>query len=164
MTALLRMHIRSDRGAALIELAVALPLLVLIFAATIDFARVFYASIALNNAARAGALYGSANVAQSSDTAGMQAVATASIVPNTGVAATATRLCQCAPDGGTPFTATSPVNSCTTPEATACSGGRHRVITVTVTTRRTFSTIMGTVPGIPNSVDLTRSATLRVAN
>lgn len=155
--------IRCDRGAALIELAVALPLLVAIFAATVDFARVFNASIALTNAARAGALYGAANVANSSDTAGMQSTALASIVPNTGVAATAGRLCQCASNAGV-FSATSPANSCTTAETSACTGGGHRVITVTVTTTRTFTTIMGAIPGIPNSVNLTRSATLRVAN
>src|SRR5204863_18342 len=48
---------RSRRGVAVVELAVLLPLLVMIFLITVDFARVFYFSLTLTNCARAGALY-----------------------------------------------------------------------------------------------------------
>src|SRR5262245_19838368 len=48
-------HFRS--GVAVVELAVLLPLLVLLFLITIDFARIFYFSVSLTNCARAGALY-----------------------------------------------------------------------------------------------------------
>ena len=50
---------RSERGSALVELAVTLPLLVLLVVGVADLARVFYVSMALTNAARAGAQYGS---------------------------------------------------------------------------------------------------------
>jgi Flp pilus assembly protein TadG len=155
-----RAHRHSDAGAALVELAVSLPVLLLIFVITIDFARVFYLSIALTNAARAGAQYGAYTPARSSDFAGMQTMATNSIAVD-GVSAVASRVCQCATDAGT-FSATSPANDCTNPPATSCPGG-HRVMTVTVTTSKTFTTIMSEFPGVPNSVPLTRAATLRVA-
>jgi Flp pilus assembly protein TadG len=151
----------SARGAALVELAMSLPLLLLVFVITIDFARVFYVSIELTNAARAGAQYGSSTTGTSGDFPGMQAAAINSV--NTpGVSAVATRLCQCASDTGV-FSPTSPTaNDCTTPVATSCAGN-HRVITVTVTTTRTFSTIMSNFPGVPNTINLSRTATLRVA-
>jgi Flp pilus assembly protein TadG len=47
------------RGAAVVELAVMLPLLVLLFLVTVDFARVYYYSLTLTNCARNGALYAS---------------------------------------------------------------------------------------------------------
>lgn len=46
---------RSERGAALVELAVALPLLLVIMVGTIDFGRAFRTAMIVTNAARAGA-------------------------------------------------------------------------------------------------------------
>ncbi len=47
----------KQRGLAAVELALVLPLLVFTCMATIDFARVVYALVALQNCARNGALY-----------------------------------------------------------------------------------------------------------
>ena len=47
----------SRRGAAAVELALLLPVLLFLFVAIIDFGRVFYYSQTVENAARAGALY-----------------------------------------------------------------------------------------------------------
>jgi hypothetical protein len=79
-----------------------------------------------------------------------------------GVTAIASRLCQCASDAGV-FSATLPAaNDCTTPIATSCPGGGHRVVTVTVQATRTFTTVMaGGLPGFMQSMTLTRSATMR---
>jgi Flp pilus assembly protein TadG len=46
---------RSQRGAELIELALVLPILMLSFAAIVDFALMFQRYLAVNNAAREGA-------------------------------------------------------------------------------------------------------------
>jgi Flp pilus assembly protein TadG len=48
---------RRRRAAAVVELAVLLPLLAILFVFAVDFARVFYISLTLTNCARAGALY-----------------------------------------------------------------------------------------------------------
>src|SRR5262245_425521 len=48
---------RRRRAAAVVELAVLLPLLIALFVFAVDFARVFYVSLTLTNCARAGALY-----------------------------------------------------------------------------------------------------------
>jgi Flp pilus assembly protein TadG len=147
---------RSEGGGAIVELALALPLLVAVMAGTVDFARVYYASIALTNAARAGAQFGSYSLSRSGNFAGMQTAATSSIVPNTGVTASASRTCNCATNAGVFGSAV----ACTT----TCPTGQHLVVTVTVTATRTFTTVMSGIPGIPNSVNLSRSATLRVVN
>ena len=44
---------------AVVELAILLPLLVFLFVITVDFARVYYFSLTLQNAARPGAMYAS---------------------------------------------------------------------------------------------------------
>jgi Flp pilus assembly protein TadG len=158
----IRRTAESESGGALVELVVALPLLVLVLVATIDFSRVFYTAMALTNAARAGAQYGAYTVAQSGNIAMMQTTAiNATSTP--GVVAVASRSCECATDSGT-FSATTPTaNDCTSPPATSCPGA-HLVVTVTVVTSKTFNTIIGGAPGVPSSISLSRTATLRVAN
>jgi Flp pilus assembly protein TadG len=59
------------QAAAAVELALVLPLLCFIFVAVVDFGRIFYFSIAVNNCARNGALFGSADQAHALDTAGI---------------------------------------------------------------------------------------------
>jgi Flp pilus assembly protein TadG len=63
------------RGAAAVEFAVLLPFLCFAFVAAVDYARVFYYSIAVSNCARNGALYGSADQAHALDSAGITAAA-----------------------------------------------------------------------------------------
>jgi Flp pilus assembly protein TadG len=51
-------HLRCSRpAAAAVELAVLLPFLMFLFLVTVDWARVFYYSVIINNCARQGALY-----------------------------------------------------------------------------------------------------------
>jgi PKD repeat protein len=47
---------RQSRGQSLVELALILPVLLVLLAAALDLGRVFYATISLNNAAREGAM------------------------------------------------------------------------------------------------------------
>lgn len=49
---------KHEKGQSLVEVAIALPVLILILAAVIDFARAFDAYIVLTNAAREGARFG----------------------------------------------------------------------------------------------------------
>jgi Flp pilus assembly protein TadG len=53
---------RSCRGAAATELAIILPVLILIILGCVDFGRFVYSYIAVTNAARAGAGFGSNNI------------------------------------------------------------------------------------------------------
>jgi Flp pilus assembly protein TadG len=75
--------LRENRsGAAAVELAVLLPLIVFIFCVSLDFCRVFYFSVTVTNCARNGAIYGSADTTQARDEAGIQAAALADAVSN----------------------------------------------------------------------------------
>jgi len=147
---------RDRRGSALIELAIVLPLLVVILVATIDFARVFYLGMELTNAARAGAQWGTWVAANAGNASGIQTVALNAMTNSTGVTVASSPTCQCATDDGV-FSATTPANSC----AGTCAVGSHLVITVTVTTSRSFTRIMPGISSIPNSMTLTRTATMR---
>ncbi len=62
-------------GAATVEFAVVLPLLLLLFVLTVDFARIFYLSITLTNCAEGGALYGCADPVKANDTTGIKTAA-----------------------------------------------------------------------------------------
>lgn len=66
---------RLRSGTATVELAVLLPFLLLGFVMALDFARVFYFSVTVENVARKGAYYGSQNPTNAVDTAGIQAAA-----------------------------------------------------------------------------------------
>jgi len=52
---------KRERGQALVELAILLPILLVILLGVIDFGRVFYAYVTITNASREGARYGSLN-------------------------------------------------------------------------------------------------------
>lgn len=60
---------RVHRGQALVEMALILPMLLLLAFGTIDLGRVFYFQEAITNSARAGARYGSTHP---TDTAGIR--------------------------------------------------------------------------------------------
>lgn len=60
------------RGVAAVELALILPLFVLLFVFAVDFGRVFYVRFIVINAARCGALYGSKSPACAQDLAGIK--------------------------------------------------------------------------------------------
>ncbi len=148
-------RVRSERGAALVELAVALPLLLIIMVGTIDFGRAFRTAMIVTNAVRAGAQFGSQNPVNSTNTTGMVAAANAVLSANglspEPLMPSAQTFCQCATNSGT-FTNAA---NCSDP----CTGG-HLVVSVIVTAAVRFSLIQP-FPGIPNSVTITRGATAR---
>ncbi len=73
-----RTPIRAKRsGAAALELAILLPLLIFLFIIGIDYARVFYSTVTITNCARNGAIYGSLDPTHSVDTTGIQSAAIA---------------------------------------------------------------------------------------
>ena len=129
-------------------MAVIAPFLVLILLAAADFGRMFYMSVQLRGAARAGAQYGSQSNTTWSDTAGMQAVALSQL-HLIGASPTASASgCLC---GSTPQCSSS--YDCTDLGSTGAY--------VSVTTSAVFKTIV-TYPGIPSSVTLTGSAIMAV--
>ena len=147
-----------ELGAAFVELAVSLPVLVVVVIGTADLGRIFYYTISLTNAARAGAQYAAYNSVRATKNAEITAAAQAA-APNIGSftvsLATPANVCRCAQDDGSAFG--SPVTCNIT-----CPAGQHMLESVTVTVTRSFSTI-SRFPGIPSTFTLVRTATMRVA-
>lgn len=88
-----------DRGAAAIEFAIILPLLLLVIAGIVDYGRAFYTEIALTNAAREGARAASVSTMSLSQVQartaaaapGLTVTTTAALCPGTGNASVTTR-------------------------------------------------------------------------
>jgi Flp pilus assembly protein TadG len=133
---LLRAPYRSrnrHRGAAIVELALLLPFLALMFVAAVDFGRVFYYYVTVTNCARSGALYGSIDASHAADTTGIQSAAKAE-----------------APELSSALN----VNSST---GTDSAGNSF----VSVTVSYPFQTITN-FPGIPGSATVGRTMQMRV--
>ena len=91
----------GDCGGALIETALALPLLSLLLLGASEFGLVDYVAIEVTNAARAGAQYGAQGARYVSDTTGIQNAATAD-APNITLGTTTASTSLICSDGTTP--------------------------------------------------------------
>jgi Flp pilus assembly protein TadG len=159
MIATRRSRTRCERGAALVELAVALPMLAILLVGTLDFGRVFRSAMVVTAAARAGALYGAFSIPRALDTPNVTAAVNNVLTSNnltSGPSPTVTLLCECATNAGV-FTATSPANTCTA----TCGTGTHMVTRISVSVTRTF-TLGSSLPAFPASITVTRTAIQRV--
>ena len=146
---------RQD-GHSLVALSFVLPLLMTPLLAVVEFGPLFYASIEVANAARAGAAYGAQNLVTASDSSGMVAAAKSdgSDILNwrsSGLTATATQYCVCA--SGTATSCASAASNCASPT--------HALQYVQVATQEAYAPPVR-VPGLPTSFTLRGQAIMRV--
>ncbi|HSR58025.1 MAG TPA: TadE family protein [Candidatus Binataceae bacterium] len=146
----------------MVELAMALPLLILMLVAAVDIGRLLFIAITANSAARAGVQYGAQSVITASDTTepplprrclstrGPLDAALQDGKDVSGLSATATYYCKC-PDASTPPKCGDNV----------CASG-DQIIYVNVIATAQF-TPMTKIPGIPSPLTITTNATRRVA-
>jgi Flp pilus assembly protein TadG len=155
-----------ERGQAVLEVALLTPLLLALLVGTIEFGRYAFLSILVGNAARAGAAYGAQSLPQSTCPppvpCGIQTAADNDFQSNgqnvTNLNVTASNSCGCDSSG----TVTSAVcDTKVNPNAGTCASG-HWVVMVSVTATATFSSLFS-YPGIPTSIAVTRTSTMRVA-
>jgi Flp pilus assembly protein TadG len=142
----LRSFPRSTRGGAALELAVIFPVLLLLLIGVIDYGRVFFTSVIVANAARAGAEWGARDPANALNTAGIIAFAQAD-GQEAGVVATTRRYCECG---------TGVAHDCTS----FCTGGAAPDVWVEVTARKTVSMFLP-YPGLPRNVGIVRTSAFR---
>ncbi len=143
----------SDSGSSLVELALVLPLMVVLLFGAMDFGRAFYASMGVTHAVRAGVQYGAMNVANSSSTTGMENAAATAAADISGFSATASRFCTC-------WSASTLVETAMASCSSSCTSPSTIRIYVQVTGTRTFSPIVS-YPGLPGSLVITRTARMR---
>jgi len=140
--------LQREGGSALVELALLLPIFMVLIYAAVDFGRAYYMAQEVASAAHAGAEYGSQNP---TDTAGMQAAAqiAAPDVPGLSIS-TPTYGCECA--NGSSYSA-----SCySTPTCT----GNNPVYLVSVTASVSYSPWIR-YPGIPNPIQISTTSKMR---
>jgi Flp pilus assembly protein TadG len=102
-------HFRAGESASsLIELALTLPVLVLILLGSVDFGRAWYLNLELSAAAEAGALYG---VQNPTDTSGMQTAALLDAPDISTITSSATYGTECS-DGTSVTASTAPAPTC----------------------------------------------------
>jgi Flp pilus assembly protein TadG len=89
------MNMSSRRGTASIEFALILPLLLFLVAGVVDYTMLMRAAIAVGDAARAGAQFGSLNTANSANVSGMQSAALNAAPDISGISASAAQVCKC---------------------------------------------------------------------
>jgi Flp pilus assembly protein TadG len=152
-----RSTVRRNRsgytGQAAVELALITPVLALLLVIGSDFARLFFLSIAVNNAARAGVQYGAQNVNDAVDSSGMEQAAQ-NDYGSSGLNVTADEFCAC-PNGSAP-----PIAQSCSP-APACTPASDMRVYVQVQTTATFKTLLN-YPGVPSTTTVTGSAVMRV--
>ena len=140
--------IKDEKGGSLIELALAVPILVLILLGTAEFARVEYAGIEVSNAAMAGVQYGAQDAKMAADITGIQTAASNDASNITLGTTNVSTSCICS-DG-----------SASTCLPTDCSGSNIETI-LTVQTQTTFDPLIH-LPGLPTTFTLTGQAVQKV--
>ena len=146
-----RMRARGWRGCgqASVELALSLPLLLMMFLVVVETGRAFYISISVGNAARAGVQYGAQSLTTAADNTGMQSAASSDAPNITGMTATASHYCICS-DG-----------SASTCLATDCAGS-HRLLYTQVLTSAPYAPLISFM-GILPVMTVPGKAVMRVA-
>lgn len=135
----------------MIEFAVVFPVLVLLLIGAADYGRVFFTSIAVANAARAGAEWGAQDKGKAfGSTTPITDFAKQDGAEAGAMTVTSATVCRC-PDES------APAGGCT---GTCLNYGPPRVF-VEVTASKTVNLILP-YPGVPNNILITRKAIFRV--
>jgi hypothetical protein len=143
-----RRRTRSSRsGQTVVELALLLPLLLVLCVGVIEIGRYAYFDILIANAARAGAQYGAQSLIQAADQGGIQAAAQSDGLHGM----TVTSMQQCGCPGATP-------GAC--PNTGPCV----QQVYVQVTASDSYDSLFGfTWLPIPNPINLSSTVTMRVS-
>ena len=131
------------------ELALSVPLLILLLLVVVEAGRICLIAISLSSAARAGVQYGAQSLTTVSDNAGMQSAASTDAPNLTKMTATGSHFCKCA-DGS--------ASSCL---ASDCAGS-HRIVYAQTNTSATYTPLVSW-PGMPVAVTLSSKAIMRVS-
>jgi len=140
----------NTRGTALAEMAILLPVLLLLLLGSVDFGRGFFDALAVESAANAGAQYGGIDPSTAKDTAGIRAAVFDNLGSTPGdrqVDVVVDRFCNC--EGGVSV-------AC---DSGSCGASTPRTY-VQVSVTMPFVTLLD-YPGIPHTVVLSRSALQR---
>jgi len=137
---------RSENGGAMVELAVVVPVLVLIAIGVMDYGRVYFTSVAVANAARAGAEWATLEPGRVGRTTEAQNFAKQDGAEAGTITVTATPFCECS---GASVSCSSSCGAYGVPREY-----------VQVTASKTVTMLLR-YPGLPATVTVSRTATFR---
>lgn len=169
---MLRHRFRDESGAALVELALTAPLFILLMFGGIELGRIAYFAIEVQNAARAGASYGSLNIGTATTTISNIQQAAKNDAPDISnlVVVTPGTTCVCEtlnvstgtasfnPSSGTTSCSSSTITSCTIVNSTSI---QSVVGYVTVSTQADITPLVK-IPSLPNTYSLHGYSALRI--
>jgi hypothetical protein len=139
---------RTERGSALIELVILIPILVLLAVGVAEFGRLVRTSMTVTHAVKAGAQYGAQDAARADDQTGIANVVRADASPLTLDSVSSSRFCRC-PDGSAP--------ACNS----TCPGYGPPEVFVRVRARKAHNFLLR-YPGLPATVAVIDTAVMRI--
>jgi Flp pilus assembly protein TadG len=139
-----RGRIRVSSGQTVLEMALLLPLMLLLLVGVIEIGRFAYFDILVSNAARAGAQYGAQSLIQAADKNGIQVAAQSDGLDTMSITSSQQCICGAGTPGGCPVACAQPT------------------VYVAVTANENFSSLFS-YPGLPKSMTLASTATMRVS-
>jgi len=163
-TPMSRRDLREDKGQAFVELALVMPIFILLLIGVVEVGRLAYASIEVSNAARAGVAYAAQNHTTAADTlptGGIVNAAKLDAPDITSLTATTTQSCACESSTGTmgAFSACTGTGAISTATG-SCPSPSRIVLYVQVTTTAGVNTVFH-FPGIPSTVTFRGFASMR---
>ncbi len=141
-------RIKAEAGQALVELALTMPLMIVLLAGAAELGRVAYTSIEVSNAARAAVSYGSQSATKAGDLTGIQTIAADDAADVNLGTTTTSESCICS-DG-----------SASTCLATDCKTSNIETI-LTVNTQASFDPLVH-LPGLPTTYSIQGRAVQKV--
>ena len=169
---MMKIQCGDERGAALVELALTAPLFMLLMMGAIELGRVAYYAIEVQNAARAGASYGSVNIGNANQTSNVQQAAKNDAPDIAGlvvVSPGSTCVCQIynVTAGTRTYNPSSGTTSCSSSTIkTNCSADNATEIDtvieyVTVSTSASVNPLVK-IPSLPSTYSLSGASALRI--
>lgn len=146
----------SESGQGALELALSLPLFALLILGSAEIANFAWASVEVNNAARAGAAYASLSRANAASIANIQTAAQ-NEAPNLTINTTSTQVCSCV------GASAAPTNDpgCVSTNLASCPSPYVIQVSVQVNTSATVNTLIH-YWGLPASYTINAQATVGV--
>jgi Flp pilus assembly protein TadG len=151
-------HPGQDKGQAFVELALVLPIFILLLVGAVEVGRLAYASIEVSNAARAGVAYAAQNHTTAKDSANIQLAATNDAPDVSSLTATPSYSCNCESSAG--VMGASVACTAISTAAGSCPSPSRIVLYVQITTTAPVNTVFH-FPGIPSTVTLRGFASMR---
>ena len=163
----MKLRFRDNSGSALVEVALSAPLFLLMIAGAFELGRVAHFAIEVQNAAHAGAAYGTASGNATSAGITQAAQNDAADLGSLSVTPGTACVCETLTTGNTPtYSPSSGTVACNAPTIVACTGSSgtvtYRIVSyVSVTTQATINPIFN-VTALPGSYTIHGYSEMRV--